>query len=244
MTLGIPYSNARIAAGELREEVAASGRAPVVARPWNMYEADATSWWLVPSKEWPAYKHGKFCFEPPPRAVAGHLFFGLHVEKGLGKGDNDVSKYPPDMRSLFIQSDWVWFRFVADMASGGVGSVLSKVASSIGGSVTLRLEAGPGVKPLSGDPSRDVLIFESTDGSSLQSKSSDTPLGHIAVLQGSQSLAQLAASIQSLPRADEFWLDIFLGAMFTLGSSPSQRDTWSASQLCTKALLPWVSWFE
>ena len=37
-------------------------------RPWNFYEPDNTAWWLIPSTEWPAYRHGKFFFDE----VEGH----------------------------------------------------------------------------------------------------------------------------------------------------------------------------
>ena len=44
-------------------------------RPWNMYAAGDTFWWLVPSGDWPAYQHGKFGFslakDDPRKALLG-----------------------------------------------------------------------------------------------------------------------------------------------------------------------------
>ena len=34
----------------------------LTARPWNLYAAADTFWWLVPSTEWPAYRYGKLAF--------------------------------------------------------------------------------------------------------------------------------------------------------------------------------------
>jgi hypothetical protein len=31
-------------------------------RPWNLYDPDATLWWLIPSGEWPAHKYTKLGF--------------------------------------------------------------------------------------------------------------------------------------------------------------------------------------
>lgn len=32
-------------------------------RPFNRYEPGQTIWWLVPTKEWPAFKFGKYFFD-------------------------------------------------------------------------------------------------------------------------------------------------------------------------------------
>jgi hypothetical protein len=67
-------------------------------RPWNMYQAEDTLWWLVPSGDWPAYQHGKLAFslakDDGRKALLGindsvleteTIFAGLNVEKGYSE---------------------------------------------------------------------------------------------------------------------------------------------------------------
>jgi len=61
------------------ERVGRSKIDTLVARPWNMYEPDTTTWWLVPSSDWPAYKHGKFHFDWGNREHTS-IFTSLYFE--------------------------------------------------------------------------------------------------------------------------------------------------------------------
>ena len=82
MELFVGYENARHAAYTILEEMKGKGFEKIAARPWNKFDPDNTLWWVVPSTEWPAYKHGKLFFSRD-RAPENSLFCGLHVEKGI-----------------------------------------------------------------------------------------------------------------------------------------------------------------
>ncbi len=129
MGLQIKYHNARQAAYAVHEELVREGRRPLSARPWNKYDPDNTLWWLVPSTDWPAYKHGKMFF-CQKRASKGHLFCGLHIEKGF---DPIVeSAYPfARGRRLIMGSDWVWFDFLSDLDANRVSSTIAQASLSM-----------------------------------------------------------------------------------------------------------------
>jgi len=70
MTTRLAYNSPRQTCYAVKET--AQGQfEKLVARPWNIYEPDTTMWWLVPSNDWPAYKHGKLYFNGP--AMTGSI---------------------------------------------------------------------------------------------------------------------------------------------------------------------------
>ena len=245
MTIGIPYPNARDTANAVLDAIPARPQ-QVSQRPWNMHEPDTTFWWLVPSTDWPAYKHGKLFFDPD-RAPAGQLLCGLNVEKGLDAGVAEA--YPSAAGQRYImQSDWLWFAFIADLASSKVGSAITQLHDEIDAPVTIRLEASvvddPGTfSPYATQPDKDIAIFESA-GTALTRVSSQTPLNVLTTVAGSQTLGALAASIRSMPNADWVWLDVFIGAHFARERSTGTPGTWNASRLWAKALAMWMPWFR
>ena len=113
MNLYTKYPNARLAAYSVQKQLKNQGLDEVSTRPWNRYYPDNTLWWIVPSTEWPAYKHRKLFFSPE-HAPTGCLFCGLHIEKGL---DPSVAEaYSPGAgQRLVMKEDWTWFRFLTDL---------------------------------------------------------------------------------------------------------------------------------
>jgi hypothetical protein len=62
-------------ARDLAYAVKAQHRPELTPRPWQHQAPDDTLWWLVPSSDWPAYRHGKFVFslakDGPRKALIG-----------------------------------------------------------------------------------------------------------------------------------------------------------------------------
>lgn len=77
----------------------------LTARPWNRFEPLNTEWWLIPSTEWPAYRHGKFFFKT--RNKDRDLYCGLFVEKGL---DPSIAVAFPTGKRLVMDNTWTWHR--------------------------------------------------------------------------------------------------------------------------------------
>jgi len=244
----IRYPNARLAAHAVLQQLTAEGRRPVSPRPWNMYEPDTTFWWLVPSTDWPAYKHGKLFFSPD-RAPAGHLFCGLHVEKGL---DPTVgAAYPsPAGQRLLMKKDWTWFRFLADLESDAVGTAAANCGKSTGSAISLRLEAQFVSKPQAFDPydpdaprvQMDIVVFD-ISGSALRATTSETPANLLAHAANGGNTMELATCLRTMADDKWVWLDVFLGVVFATPSVAASPDVWDSAQLWTNALKVWSAWF-
>jgi hypothetical protein len=239
------YPNARSAAYAVKRVMDSTGMANVTARPWNKFDPDNTFWWLVPDTVWPAFNHGKLFFSPD-RAPKGHLFCGLHIEKGL---DQSVSEAYPSRagKRLIMSENWIWHRFLEDLRSGAVDSALRQASQKIGGPLLIRLEAGYVEDPGSFDPQAvrfkwDKIVFSSRGGS-LKVESSDTPsrfLGDIAELRKPEDLA---GAIDHIQNAGWFWIDAFIGSLFERAADPVGRAGWDAEDLWIKSLCMWEPWF-
>ncbi len=95
----------------------------LTARPWNMYAAGQTMWWLVPSGDWPAYQHGKFVFsladDDARKPLLGSnsavletdkIFAGYAVEKGYGEVATVVNPALRHKATQIMDRSWVWWR--------------------------------------------------------------------------------------------------------------------------------------
>lgn len=51
-------------------------------RPFNQFQPLDSMWWIIPSKDWPAYEKAKFCFYKENKTTDTMLFSGIHIEKG------------------------------------------------------------------------------------------------------------------------------------------------------------------
>src|SRR6059036_1100925 len=73
----------------------------MTARPWDLNRPDSCHWWLVPGKEWPAFRHGKILCATAAQSPRSFLtrgattrpfaipepdkfFVAVNLEKGYG----------------------------------------------------------------------------------------------------------------------------------------------------------------
>src|SRR5262245_20904293 len=110
-------------ARDLAYAVRAQLRPELTPRPWQQQAPDDTLWWLVPSGDWPAYRHGKFVFslskDGPRKALIGindgaietsKLFAGVNVEKGFGRVAVEVDPSLRRKTDQILDSGWLWHR--------------------------------------------------------------------------------------------------------------------------------------
>jgi len=210
-----------------------------------MHEPDTTFWWLVPSTDWPAYKHGKLFFSPD-RAPSGTLFCGLHVEKGLDPSVGGVYPSAAGQR-LIMKNDWTWFRFLADLQSHAVGAAIANCAKSTGSVIILWVEAQFVDDPAAFDPygahfQKDIVNFDATS-SALKVTRAETPADLLAHATKSENTMELATCLRTIADVEWVWLDVFIGATFVTPAVAPSVDPWNAAQLWTNALKAWTPWF-
>jgi len=246
MNLSLRYPNARSVAYAVKKELDGQENSLITARPWNRHDPDNTFWWLVPSGDWPAYKHGKIFFSPD-RAPRDCLFCGLHVEKGFDP--SIAAAYPSGGgKRMIMGDDWTWHEFLGDLGSENLSSAIERASEESGGPVTIRLEAGfvedPGsYDPQANRPKWDTVIFE-TPGNTLDIQTSETPSNLLDKVAPRQSFDELASFISEIANSEWVWLDVFLGSVFLKNQEVTSPNTWDAGQLWNKALSIWEPWFR
>jgi hypothetical protein len=112
----------------------------LAARPFNPCEADRTTWWLVPSTDFPAHRFGKYSVrwvEPAQKTT----FAGLEIEKGVGPAAAPAFRSPKGRR-LVMTGDWEWFRFIEDVRSGEFLDALNSATARIETEVLVRVSLG------------------------------------------------------------------------------------------------------
>ena len=77
-----------------------SDRDQYTLRPFNQFQPLDSMWWIIPSKDWPAFEKAKFCFFYKENKTSDTMLFsGIHIEKGRTASLN--SKQLMDHR-------WAW----------------------------------------------------------------------------------------------------------------------------------------
>lgn len=121
---------------DILAELKSRGHDGFTARPWNMFKPDTTLWWLIPSTEWPAYKHGKIAFY----RSGDKLSVGLHVEKGVSAAAGQTLP-PTRAATLCTKPDWIWHTFLADLKSGEFEAKISRISQAAGKSLRISVQA-------------------------------------------------------------------------------------------------------
>jgi hypothetical protein len=217
----------------------------LTARPWNRFEPTNTEWWLIPSTEWPAYRHGKFFFGA--RNENRDLYCGLFVEKGL---DPSIAVAYPSGKRLVMDDDWAWHRLLGDMGSGCLRGAVLEVGRRIDRPLLVVVDGGFVEDPASYDPDAppmdwNYLTFRA-DGAGLECVSSSLQGTQFADVTTCTTLAEIAEAIAQLPQQEWTWIDLHLGT--ELEMAPREPDpehasgAWDAGELWDRCLAPWQRW--
>ncbi|MEA3377915.1 MAG: hypothetical protein U9R72_17135 [Chloroflexota bacterium] len=119
-------------------------------RPWNRFQPKDTTWWIVPSTDWPAYRHGKAMLRPS-RFFAGRVECCLYVEIGFGPPVGGL--YPPLIRDVAVVDDsWTWSHFLTGLRDGSVLQAAETVAEQSGTGLFLWVAAGYPSEPVDFNP--------------------------------------------------------------------------------------------
>jgi hypothetical protein len=131
----------------------------LTARPYNRFESHNTIWWLVPSTDWPAFKHGKFFINP---IGSGKHEVGFDIEKGLGSKILQAFGNTESNRRQVMDETWLW-RQIIDGSEPDFLRLEDKLGaiSSIGEQVYLRVELSPH-SPERGNPDNPVIVEHSS----------------------------------------------------------------------------------
>jgi hypothetical protein len=213
-------------ARNLAHAIRTQNRPDLILRPWQFQAPDDTLWWLVPSSQWPAYRHGKFVFsfakDSPRKALLGisdstlqleRLFAGLDVEKGYGQVAAEVDPILKRKTDQILDRGWLWHQLIKDPGAREFAKILSTVSTK----ATLHLYVVSSyVHDRESDVhrDRDAIVF-GCSATGISALLSNLPIGALRGCRGATDFMQLA---QSLAQVDEYhWVDIYAGTYVSKG---------------------------
>lgn len=226
-------------------------------RPWNRFEPENTEWWIVPSTNWPAYRHGKGALGFST-LFSDCIMCSLFVEKGLGR---TAAQAFPDLtrRGLIMDKDWVWFAFVEGLADGRIARAAQAITQETNNPVILYVSAWYASDPTDFDPhpllDAEALAaecrspldsgrvwFSVEDGTleKLEERCIGDAMSEVAACR---KLDCLPAAFGSDALAQWIWYDVYIGTLIRLTRDHrAYGDLWDASDIWHKLLRPWMPW--
>jgi hypothetical protein len=201
-------------------------RLGLTARPWNIYAAADTFWWLVPSTDWPAYRYGKLAFslakDVPRKELLGPndsllaidtMFAGFNVEKGYGTVATVVNPALRRKPTQIIDPKWLWFELIDGPGLLRFSSTLAKAAASA--EIYLYVVSSyVHDRESEVHAPHDALMFKCT------------PLGlapvlhklPVGVLHGAETATNFASLAARLRQIDDYhWVDMYVGTHVSKG---------------------------
>ncbi len=222
----------------------------LVRRPWNRHEPETSSWWLVPSGDWPAYQYGKYYFDWGGNDRT-KILCGLYVENGLGETARDT--YPA---SSIMGPDWTWHRWFRDLQTHRISDVVKSVARSSACPVELRIDGSHICDPRQLDRSErrhkypeDVYHLrwepDATEFTFVGAKREANLLDELGEVK---TFSDLYSALENLSGNPWLWIDVFIALQLGIKEAEviagESEYYWDAGKIWEKFLfhfLPWVS---
>ncbi|MEM4723543.1 MAG: hypothetical protein QXP01_00860 [Candidatus Hadarchaeum sp.] len=206
-------------------------------RPFNRFRPAYTEWWIIPSKEWPAYKFGKLCFHRRPRSLEGSLYAGYYVEKGLGQNLQGIQVVPS---SHVMKDDWHWHKFVKWAQRGEIDAIAQEVCKAIQVPVHILVEAyafnrlpHPDVESSgANDTAEFALNYPGVEWKLIQPGRKE-----LQIVNKVTNIASLVNFIIGATDLDFYWIDLVVGARFRYGKS--EEEGLDGETLWERVLRPW-----
>ena len=205
-------------------------------RPFNQYQPASTTWWLIPSTEWPAYRFGKYSVRLNENDEMPLI--GYYVEHGLPIG---IQTMPGVKRKFIMQPDWYWYQFVKRMQDGSLDVPISQTLERTGLPLCFRLNLYSQV-PDSDDPGAvtdpEVVEFQ------INSEDQHLELIHktdteYAPLNECRTVEQLGQMLETMAVLKFPWIDFYIGVRLAYGTQ--ETGVWDKERIWDKVLKPWVA---
>ena len=198
--------------------------------PYNRFDVEhSPHWWLSPTKEKAAFRHGKAMFTTNEDwVVPGHVFVGFNVEKGVlqagGGRANEV-----------MDETWFWHRFVT-LANTPLVTAIEQAREAIGSNLQIYVDCGV----LGGGSRFEWLLFD-VESHHLRPKRYERRDGILSRLAASTDFGGFSDALRALDGSPTawHWLDVLVGASFTLAASGPDN-----TGKCAALLHPFRPWMR
>lgn len=98
---------------ELIEKIAERYKSALTSRPYNRFEPDNTTWWLVPTTDWPSFRLPKVIISRE-KSNEDIYHLGLYVEKGHSDVVSEIDN-SKKIKSLIMDNGWFWNKFCQEI---------------------------------------------------------------------------------------------------------------------------------
>lgn len=243
------FVSAQDAAKGVLAAATAAGYQGLTAIPFNRFDPDSTTWWLSPSKEYPAYNYGKIIFTNRD-ATPGDMLVGLYMEKGIGPSASAPYRETARGRRYLMDDSWTWHGFFRSLAAGTLDAIVANAEAEAGRPVTVVIDAGNVPVPTSDrddvhNPSvpRDVIRFEWTKGQ-LYWLDEEIRAGILQTFGRPEKLSSIAESMRKIGNLDWVWVDFHAGFRFRMATQDAGHEVSNADQVWKRVCRPCRSWLQ
>lgn len=226
------------------QSVTAAGGLPFTARPHNQYEPDRTIWWLVPSVDWPAYRHAKLFFDWRDDHRTG-MWAGIYVEKGV---DPSLASYFTTAKGKrwIMSRDWDWHRLIARLQDGQLAQRIEDIAPDLPVPVHFRVDGAyasedrfdPDMAAYKAD---DYLFVRHDDDARVDLVGTPATGGKVlGDLAGIRSMDDMRRELSKLSKNAWVWVDFMVMVpVDPIAAQPSDAPApWRDAELWTRVLKP------
>lgn|GEM_PF-5545308 len=184
-------------------------------RPFNRYGPTDTTWWMVPSNEWPAFKYSKLFVNP--LSATNKYEVGLYLEKGHSSNILLVEGNKPSNRAQVMDNDWEWAKLSKD--KGRLEDVIISMQQA-GVSPRVRLEIEPfsperAAENYDGQKQKIRLTYDYTGTAINLVDKTDTIndpklRGLIEDVTQQTNVAGVVNSIESFSESEWYWMNLLI----------------------------------
>ncbi|HOD79339.1 MAG: hypothetical protein BWX92_02773 [Deltaproteobacteria bacterium ADurb.Bin135] len=209
-------------------------------KPYNRYMPESTEWWFIPSKEWPAYHHGKlFIWKTPSYSkTPGLLYIGYYIEHGL---DNELGNLSGVNRKQVMTNLWYWKEFVNHAKNGRIDDKTRLISLNSKCHTIVFLKAyefnrihEPDKNPNIPVDSLEFYLDHKQNHLCVENQSNKT----LKPLNESQSINEIVDILENDKNFRFFWIDIMIGTTLYY-SDEEKKGGWEAREIWYQLLEPW-----
>lgn len=214
MMKGIACENGKQLAQEIYDSLKTKHK-KYTLRPFNRFDIEKSMWWIIPSKEFPAYRYGKYMVEENP---GGTYSVGTHIEKGL----ENAFDYKP---KLMLDKEWIWYDFIQAVANGEISRLLKAIHDKIEDSAEIIIKIDiPDIKR-----SRKLILnnqhfIDSETGMTIE-------------------LESIPQWIKEIEGIEWYWVDFYIYFIIPKINQQVEKK-WSGYDIVENLLAPFEQWIK
>lgn len=240
------YPSVRKAALDIYETISAPKSKKYTARPYNRYAPEDSLWWLIPSTEWPAYKHGKITIY---KESYGELFFGINIEKAINH-EAAAGYQSRKAQKIIMDSEWCWYGFVKSLKNGEIAGAMNTIQENTNGSLLYLSLSGHIIDdpalfdPYSGHSYGDQVIWNYQSGNLI---SLVQPNHFFYPLKNVNKIDELFESINEIKELNWIWIDLYAGVILKNQAkleSDKTKQLYDGYMIWQKLIEPWENWLK